>query len=122
MLCERTVRVGAEKPNDRHRLRARRERRRSRCAAERDHQLPPSDGDCHTPLPCEVRKRNDTTLRATPSVMTKFMPAFLLKCVRSQANERLTVGSVPSRVRPESAGEAEATSIPALLNVKTARS
>ena len=24
-------------------------------AAERDQQLPPSDGDCHTPLPCEVR-------------------------------------------------------------------
>src|SRR5262249_3243176 len=25
---------------------------------------PPSDGDCHTPLPCEVRKGNDTTPRA----------------------------------------------------------
>src|SRR5262249_24863934 len=37
--------------------------------------------------------------------MTKFMPRFLLKCARSQANERLTVGSVPSRVRPESACE-----------------
>src|SRR5262245_62712791 len=47
--------------------------------------------------------------------MTKFMPAFLLKCARFQANERLTVGSVPSRVRPESASEVEATSIPALL-------
>src|SRR5262249_52953555 len=35
--------------------------------------------------------------------------------VRSQANERLTVGSVPWRVRPESASEVEATSISALL-------
>src|SRR5262249_54011650 len=26
--------------------------------------IPPSDGDCHTPLPCELRKGNDTTPRA----------------------------------------------------------
>src|SRR5262249_39269206 len=45
-------------------LRSRRERPRSR-AAERDQQFPPSDGDCHTPLPCEVRKGNDTTTRAS---------------------------------------------------------
>src|SRR5262249_28390931 len=32
--------------------------------AECDQQFPPSDGDCHTPLPCEVRKWNDTTPRA----------------------------------------------------------
>ena len=37
-------------------LPARRERPRNRCAAECDQQLPPPDGDCHTPLPCEVRK------------------------------------------------------------------
>src|SRR5262252_974720 len=37
MLCERTVRVGAEKPNDRHRLRARRQRPCcSRAADKRD--------------------------------------------------------------------------------------
>src|SRR5262249_51893211 len=42
-------------------LRPRRERPRSRRAAERGQQSPPSDGDCHTPLPCEVRKWNDTT-------------------------------------------------------------
>ena len=42
-------------------LRARRERPRSRPAAERDQQFPPSDGDCHTPLPREVRKWNDST-------------------------------------------------------------
>src|SRR5262249_45284188 len=42
----------------RHRLllRARREWPRDNRAAERDQQLPPSDGNCHTPLPCEVRK------------------------------------------------------------------
>src|SRR5215831_16147220 len=34
-----------------------------RCAAERGQQFPPSDGDCHAPLPCEVRG-NDTTPRA----------------------------------------------------------
>src|SRR5262249_10839430 len=33
-------------------------------AAECGQQFPPSDGDCHTPLPCEVRKGNDTTPRA----------------------------------------------------------
>src|SRR5215831_9806927 len=36
---------------------------RSSCAAECGQQLPPSDGDCHTPLPGEVRKGNDTTPR-----------------------------------------------------------
>src|SRR6516164_3195849 len=36
-------------------LRARRERPRRR-AAECGQQFPPSDGDCHTPLPREVRK------------------------------------------------------------------
>src|SRR5262249_17902636 len=43
------------------RLRARRERPRRRRAAECGQQFPPSDGDCHAPLPCEVRKWNDTT-------------------------------------------------------------
>jgi hypothetical protein len=38
--------------------RARRERPRHRRAAECGQQLPPSDGDCHAPLPCEVRKDN----------------------------------------------------------------
>src|SRR5262249_22724513 len=33
-------------------------------AAECGQQFPPSDGDCHTPLPCEVRKGNHTTPRA----------------------------------------------------------
>jgi len=40
-----------------------RERPRRR-TAERGQQLPPSDGDCHMPLPCKVRRGNDTTSRA----------------------------------------------------------
>src|SRR5262249_28955175 len=50
------------KPNHRHLrlLRARRQRPCSR-AAECSQQSPPSDGDRHTPLPCEVRKGKDTT-------------------------------------------------------------
>src|SRR5262249_47325980 len=58
-------------------LRARRERPRSRRAAERDQQFPPSDGDRHTPLPCEVRKGKDTTPRAccpTPGTRAKRTP------------------------------------------------
>src|SRR5262249_12094596 len=61
--CAQTVglcvsRCGIEKSDDRHcrLLRARRERPRCR-AAECSQHFPPSDGDCHTPLPCEVRKR-----------------------------------------------------------------
>jgi hypothetical protein len=44
-------------------LRACCERPRNRRTAESGYQFPPSDGDCHTPLPCEVRKGNDTTSR-----------------------------------------------------------
>src|SRR5262249_58235898 len=32
--------------------------------AECAQQFPRSDADCHTPLPCEVRKGNDTTPKA----------------------------------------------------------
>src|SRR5215472_2476331 len=64
----RIVRGGAHEHADTSHLvgllRARRERPRGRRAAECDQQFPPSDGDCHTPLPCEVRKGNDTTPRA----------------------------------------------------------
>src|SRR5215831_17123618 len=45
----------ADAPHPLALLRARRERPRCR-AAECGQQFPPSDGDCHTPLPCEVRK------------------------------------------------------------------
>src|SRR5262249_33014488 len=45
-------------------LRAGSERPRGRCAAECGQQFPSSDGDCHAPLPCEVREGNDTTPRA----------------------------------------------------------
>src|SRR5262249_27752321 len=57
----RTGRHTADKADYRHgrQLRACRNRPRRR-AAEGGQQLPPSDGDCHTPLPCEVRKGKDT--------------------------------------------------------------
>src|SRR5262249_26117900 len=36
---------------------------RGRRAAECGQQFPSSDGDCHTPLPCEARRGKDTTPR-----------------------------------------------------------
>src|SRR5262249_44251442 len=45
-------------------LRTRRERPHYSRTAECSQQFPPSDGDCDTPLPYEVRKGNDTTPRA----------------------------------------------------------
>src|SRR5262249_35742252 len=51
----------AEAPQLTRLLRATCERPRGRGAAERDQQFPPSDGDCHTPLPCELRKGTNTT-------------------------------------------------------------
>src|SRR5262249_43844506 len=69
--CGQERRIGpgkpaAQKSDHRHRrlLRARRQRPRHRRAAECGQQFPPSDDDRHTPLPCEVRKGNDTTPRA----------------------------------------------------------
>src|SRR5262252_9349129 len=59
------LRRAVEKANHRHGwLAGRRERPRGGRAAECGQQFPPSDGDCHTPLPCEVRKGKDTTSRA----------------------------------------------------------
>jgi hypothetical protein len=48
-------RRAVQKSNHRHRrlLRARRERPRGCRAAKCGQQFPPSDGDCHAPLPCE---------------------------------------------------------------------
>src|SRR5262249_58570865 len=57
---------GIEHPDPPHSLRllrARRERPRRCHAAEGSQQFPPADGDCHTPLPCEVRKGHDITPR-----------------------------------------------------------
>src|SRR5215472_16996833 len=63
MVLSLDRRIISQKPNAIPALlRARRERPGDRRrAAECGQQLPPSDGDCHAPLPCEVRKRNDTT-------------------------------------------------------------
>src|SRR5215475_7346989 len=58
----------ADPPHPFRLLRPCRERPRDRRAAERDQQLPPSDGDCHTPLPCEVRK--GTIARHERAVLT----------------------------------------------------
>src|SRR5262249_5014231 len=55
---DRVRRLAVEESDYRRRplLRARRERPHGPRAAECSQQFPPSDGDCHTPLPCEVRK------------------------------------------------------------------
>src|SRR5215467_14611899 len=52
-------------------LRTRHARPRGHRAAEGSQQFPPSDGDCHTPLPCEVRKGKDTTARACCPLTTR---------------------------------------------------
>src|SRR5262249_21106431 len=72
-VCELRIfpgRSAVEEPDYRHRrlLRTRRERPRGRRAAECGQQFPPSDGDCHTPLPCEVR--NGTIARHQRAVLT----------------------------------------------------
>jgi len=66
-------RTDAEQANYRHGallLRARRERPGGCRAAECDQQFPPSDADCHTLLPCEVRKgripRHERAVPNTP--------------------------------------------------------
>src|SRR5262249_44788658 len=65
MVLSLDRRIISQKPNENPALlRARCERPSCRRAAECGQQFPPSDGDCHTPLPCEVRKWNDTTPRA----------------------------------------------------------
>src|SRR5262249_34617721 len=58
-----TVSLRPRKSNHRHYrlLRVRRKRPHGRRAGKCGQQFPPSDGDCHTPLPREVRKGNDTT-------------------------------------------------------------
>src|SRR5262249_54228311 len=66
LLAQRSARSSAQESNHGHHrlLRARRERPRRRRAAECSQQFPPSDGDCHTPLPREARKTNNTTAPA----------------------------------------------------------
>src|SRR5215469_16341143 len=54
------LREHTQKSDARHRAGlppSRRERPRGCRAAECSQQFPPSDGDCHTPLPCEVRRK-----------------------------------------------------------------
>src|SRR5262249_39567448 len=55
-------RAAVKESYHRHRrLRPHRERPRCRRTAECGQQFPPSDGDCHAPLPCEVHRGKDTT-------------------------------------------------------------
>src|SRR5262249_10763114 len=70
------------------------ERRRSR-AAECGQQFPPSDGECHTPLPCEVRK--GTIPHHERAVLTARHPARAGRTPGTGCN-----GATPSlRVRPD---------------------
>src|SRR5215469_7353147 len=65
MVLSLDRRIISQKPNAIPALmRARRDQPGDCGAAEGSQQFPPSDGDCHTPLPCEVRKGNDSTPRA----------------------------------------------------------
>ena len=47
---------------------------------------PPSDDDCHTPLPCEVRKGNDSTHER--AVLTARHPARMGRTPGTGATER----------------------------------
>ena len=93
-LCSRIALRGANQSADQSLpslLPARRERTRCR-AAQRGQQFPPSDDDCHTPLPCEVRMRKGTIPRHEGAVFTlkegwTAAPAAKLK------DERLSPGS-----------------------------
>src|SRR5262245_64606954 len=87
----------ADAPHPLALLRARRERPRDRCPAECGQQFPSSDGDCHTPLPREVRKDNDTTPRACSLAVSRRQDA---GCCRPAAG-RKRKGSV-FRFAPES--------------------
>ena len=62
-------------------LRARRERPRGR-TAECSQQFPPSDGDCHTPLPCEVRK--GTIARRESAVPNRAAPGAVGALIHSR--------------------------------------
>src|SRR5262249_22004296 len=75
---EHVRRFTAEVSDHGHRwlLRTRRERPRSRRAAECSQQFPPSDRDCHTPLPCEVRKGNGTTPQVSRSRRAGWLALF----------------------------------------------
>src|SRR5262249_36306359 len=68
---------------------ARRERPRHYRAAECSQQFPPSDGDCHTPLPREVRKRKDSDNRRRhePNSLTKAFASFRSSVSKLSVNQ-----------------------------------
>src|SRR5262249_44225089 len=75
---------------------ARRERPRRR-PAECSQQFPPSDGDCHTPLPCEVRKRKDTTSRACSLHVQGGQDAGCCRPASASKAERLSFSALPPK-------------------------
>src|SRR5262249_17244219 len=70
-------------------LRARRQRPRHYRAAERSQQFPPSDGDCHTPLPREVRKRknSDNRRRHEANSWSKVLASFRSSVSKPSVNQ-----------------------------------
>src|SRR5262249_37044985 len=91
----------ADAPHSLGLLRACRERPRGRRAAERHQQFPPSDGDCHTPLPCEVRKSENTTPSACSLPVQRGARCWLLPPLSSAAGSSLERVNV-FRFAPES--------------------
>ena len=65
----RRISTSPKEPDHRHRrlLRSGGERPRGCSAAECGQQFPPSDGDCHTPLPREVRRERYHSTRVPSS-------------------------------------------------------
>src|SRR5215831_5030650 len=70
-------------------LRAHRQEPRGRRAAKCNQQFPPSDGDCHTPLPCEVRK--GTVPRHERAVFTSKEGRMLVRRPNKDARDRLHI-------------------------------
>jgi hypothetical protein len=71
-------------------LRLRREGPRRSRTAKCGEQFPPSDGVCHTPIPCEVRKRKDTTA-----------PACSLQMAVTSSDANMIYGVVPGLTVPD---------------------
>src|SRR5262249_17435135 len=88
MVLSLDRRIISQKPNAIPALmRARRERPRCYRAAEQRDELSPSDGDCHTPLPCELR--DGTIARHERAVFTSKEGRMLVKRPNKDARDRL---------------------------------
>src|SRR5262249_49520778 len=65
-------------------------------AAERGQQFPPSDGDCHTPLPCEVRKG---TIPHQERAVFTFKGGRIAGCFHLCRNVRVKSGKDQTKLR-----------------------